>query len=108
MSDGKEIGIEISDNGPGLPQDALRAVFDPFAVQGRVASEYGIHLMACFFIVHHHGGKMEARSVPGFGTTFLLRMPLQPGRAAEPAGESDFLQKALMNQELWDRLLSTE
>lgn len=102
-----EIVIEIGDNGPGLPKDALRAVFDPFAVQGRVASEYGIHLMACFFIIHHHGGKMEARSVPGFGTTFLLRLPLHPERI-EPSGETDFLQKALMNKELWDRLLATE
>src|SRR3984957_17546175 len=102
-----EILVEIGDNGPGLPQDALRAVFDPFAAQGRVASEYGIHLMACFFIIHHHGGKMEARSVPGFGTTFLLRLPLQPERVA-PSNEGDFLQKALMNQELWEKLLTTE
>jgi len=102
-----EIVVEIGDNGPGLPKDALRAVFDPFAVQGRVASEYGIHLMACFFIIHHHGGKMEARSLPGFGTTFLLRIPLHPERIS-PTGETDFLQKALMNKELWDRLLSTE
>lgn len=106
----KEILVEIGDNGPGLPQDALRAVFDPFASQGRVASEYGIHLMACFFIIHHHGGKMEARSLPGFGTTFLLRLPLQPERAAAPAaaGEDEFLKKALLNQELWDKLLAVE
>jgi two-component system, probable response regulator PhcQ len=104
----QEILVEIGDNGPGLPQDALRAVFDPFAAQGRVASEYGIHLMACFFIIHHHGGKMEARSLPGFGTTFLLRLPLQPERTSPGGGETDFLQKALMNQELWDRLLTVE
>jgi K+-sensing histidine kinase KdpD len=83
-------------------------VFDPFAAQGRVASEYGIHLMACFFIIHHHGGKMEARSVPGFGNTFLLSLPLQPERAAAPTGDDNFLQKALLNQELWDKLLTTE
>jgi two-component system, probable response regulator PhcQ len=105
----QEILVEIGDNGPGLPQDALRAVFDPFAAQGRVASEYGIHLMACFFIIHHHGGKMEARSLPGFGTTFLLRLPLQPEPVtASSSNESDFLQKALLNQELWEKLLTVE
>ena len=104
----QEILVEIGDNGPGLPDDALRAVFDPFAVQGRVASEYGIHLMACYFIIHHHGGKMEARSMPGFGTTFLLRLPLQPERAAAPPDESNFLQKALLNQELWQKLVGSE
>ncbi len=105
----QEILVEIGDNGPGLPQDALRAVFDPFAAQGRVASEYGIHLMACFFIIHHHGGKMEARSLPGFGTTFLLRLPLHPEpAAAASSNDSDFLQKALLNQELWEKLLTVE
>jgi two-component system, probable response regulator PhcQ len=105
----QEILVEIGDNGPGLPEDALRAVFDPFAVQGRVASEYGIHLMACYFIIHHHGGKMEARSMPGFGTTFLLRLPLQPERAAAPPpDEGNFLQKALLNQELWEKLVGSE
>jgi two-component system probable response regulator PhcQ len=105
----QEILVEIGDNGPGLPEDALRAVFDPFAVQGRVASEYGIHLMACYFIIHHHGGKMEARSMPGFGTTFLLRLPLQPEQrpAASANDESNFLQKALLNQELWQRLVGS-
>ncbi|HTR40517.1 MAG TPA: hybrid sensor histidine kinase/response regulator [Pseudomonadales bacterium] len=101
-----EIVVEIGDDGPGLPKDALRAVFDPFAVQGRVASEYGIHLMACFFIIHHHGGKMEARSTPGFGTTFLLRLPLKPEPLPAPTGQTDFLQKALLNQELWEKLIS--
>jgi len=107
--DGKqEIVVEIVDNGPGLPEDALRAVFDPFATQGRVASEYGIHLMACYFIIHHHGGKMEARSLPGFGTTFLLHLPLQPERVAAPAADDNFLQKALLNQELWEKLTTSE
>jgi two-component system, probable response regulator PhcQ len=108
LVDGDKPGvlIEISDNGPGLPEEALRAIFDPFAAQGRVPSEYGIHLMACFFIIHHHGGKIEAHSRPGFGTTFILRLPLQPERAATPSGEADFLQKALLNQELWEKLIA--
>jgi hypothetical protein len=72
-----------------------------------VASEYGIHLMACYFIIHHHGGKMDARSVPGFGTTFLLRLPLRP-EPPGPTGETDFLQKALFNEELWEKLVSAE
>ncbi|HXE43431.1 MAG TPA: hybrid sensor histidine kinase/response regulator, partial [Candidatus Baltobacteraceae bacterium] len=50
-----EVLIRLTDNGPGLPQEALRAVFDPFVVRNTVQTEYGIHLMACFFIVHHHG-----------------------------------------------------
>src|SRR5208283_4056810 len=82
-----EIILQISDNGPGLPQEALSAIFDPFVVSGGTPSEYGINLMACFFIVHHHGGKIEAVSQPGRGTTFTIRLPLQPEPAAPAQGE---------------------
>jgi len=101
-----EIIVQITDNGPGLPQDALRAVFDPFVVAGGTPSEYGIHLMACFFIVHHHGGKIDAKSQPGRGTTYTLWLPLQPERAVATPGEADFLQKALLNEELWQKLIA--
>jgi two-component system probable response regulator PhcQ len=101
-----EIVMQITDNGPGLPPDALRVVFDPFVVRDSVPSEYGINLMACFFIVHHHGGKIDAKSQPGSGTTFTLRLPLQPERTVAPPDETDFLQKALLNGELWQKLIA--
>ena len=101
-----EIVVQITDNGPGLPQDALRVIFDPFVVRDTVPSEYGIHLMACFFIVHHHGGKIDAKSLPGSGTTFTLRLPLQSERVVGPPDETDFLQKALLNGEIWQKLIS--
>jgi two-component system probable response regulator PhcQ len=102
-----EIVVQISDNGPGLPEEALRVIFDPFVVRGSVPSEYGINLMACFFIVHHHGGKIEAKSQPGHGTTFTLRLPLKPEPAAPAQGEAEFLQKALLNENLWEKLLAS-
>jgi two-component system probable response regulator PhcQ len=101
-----EIVVQITDNGPGLPPDALRVIFDPFVVRDTVPSEYGIHLMACFFIVHHHGGKIDAKSLPGSGTTFTLRLPLQSERVVGPPDETDFLQKALLNGEIWQKLIS--
>jgi two-component system probable response regulator PhcQ len=103
-----EIVVQINDNGPGLPEEALRAVFDPFVVRDhRTPSEYGIHLMACFFIVHHHGGKIEAKTKPGQGTTFTLRLPLQPEPVAVSASDTDFLRKALLNENLWEKLLTS-
>ena len=102
-----EIIFRLTDNGPGMPQEALSVVFDPFVVQGGKPSEYGINLMACFFIVHHHGGKIEAQSQPGRGTTFTIRLPLQPERAEPPPDETAFLQKALLNENLWEKLLAS-
>jgi two-component system probable response regulator PhcQ len=100
-----EIVLRVSDNGPGLPPDALRVIFDPFVVTGSVPSEYGINLMACFFIVHHHGGKIDAESRPGQGTTFTLRLPLNPERAVATT-DTDFLQKTLLNEEIWQKLIA--
>ena len=102
-----EIVFELADNGPGLPQDALRVVVDPFVVSGSVPSEYGINLMACFFIVHHHGGKIEARTQPGRGAALTIRLPLQPKTASASTGETVFLQKALLNEKLWDQLITS-
>jgi signal transduction histidine kinase len=107
-TDKQEVLVRIADNGPGLPQEALRLVFDPFVVRSDSPMEYGIHLMACFFIVHHHGGRIEARSEEGRGTTFTIRLPLNPNLAPPVQDDHDFLQKVLLNDSLWEKLISSE
>ncbi|HMP83125.1 MAG TPA: hybrid sensor histidine kinase/response regulator [Verrucomicrobiota bacterium] len=102
-----EIKVQISDNGPGLPAEALRVLFDPFVVRGDTPAEYGIHLMACFFIVYHHSGRIEAHSQEGIGTTFTLHLPLHPERTPLMTEDHDFLQRALLNEKVWERLIAT-
>ncbi|MDD5141366.1 MAG: hybrid sensor histidine kinase/response regulator [Verrucomicrobiales bacterium] len=101
-----EIIVQICDNGPGLPQEALNVIFDPFVVSSGTPSEYGINLMACFFIVHHHGGKIEAKNLPGGGNTFTICLPLQPETTVASPDETAFLKKALLNEGIWEKLLS--
>lgn len=100
------IQVKISDDGPGLPKDALALVFDPFALRTDTPMEYGINLMACFFIVHHHGGKIEARD-EGQGTTFVLDLLTNPNQPPA-AEEGDFQQKVLLNDKVWERLTAAE
>ncbi|HTQ51452.1 MAG TPA: hybrid sensor histidine kinase/response regulator [Candidatus Acidoferrales bacterium] len=102
-----EIALQITDNGPGLPQEALSVIFDPFVTSTAAPSEYGVNLMACFFIVHHHGGKIEAKSQPGYGNRFTLRLPLNPESNGPSSSDSEFIQKALLNEGLWEKLLAT-
>jgi two-component system, probable response regulator PhcQ len=105
----QEIQVQVSDNGPGLPKEDLRLVFDPFAVdRSGSLKEYGIHLMACFFIVHHHGGRIDARSEPGQGTTFTLRLPTDPGQVPPAPDEQEFLQKVLLSESLWEKLIACD
>lgn len=104
---GPQIQVQLTDNGPGLPKEALRLVFDPFLVRSDSPLEYGIHLMACYFIVHHHGGKIEARSEPGHGTTFSLELPVNPTQGPPSEDEQDFIQKVVLNDKLWEKLISS-
>jgi len=104
----QQVKIQLTDNGPGLPQEALRIVFDPFVVRGDTPMEYGIHLMACFFIVHHHGGRIEAHNTGSRGTTFTLRLPVNPAQSVPATEEHDFLQKVLLSDSIWEKLISSE
>jgi two-component system probable response regulator PhcQ len=103
---GRDMIIRMADNGPNLPPEALRVVLDPFTVSTGKPSEYGINLMACFFIAHHHGGKIEAQSLPGGGNLFTVRLPLQPERVNVPNDDTDFMKKAVFNDNLWQKLLA--
>jgi K+-sensing histidine kinase KdpD len=101
-----EIEVQIRDNGPGLPKEALRSLFDPFMARSDSPMEYGINLMACYFIVHHHGGSIRAEGEAGQGTTFVLRLPTNASQAFTTNESPDFLQKALLNERLWEKLAS--
>ena len=91
--------VELGDDGPGLPREALRLLFDPFMIRSDSPSEYGIRLMACFFIVHQHGGKIVARSSEEHGTTFVLKLPLDPGRLPIAEENQRFLEKLFFHEE---------
>ena len=70
--------------------------------------EYGINLMACYFIVHHHSGKIEAKSQPGHGTTFNLTFLANPNQPPLMEENQQFLQKVLLNDAIWEKLMATD
>jgi two-component system, probable response regulator PhcQ len=100
------IAIQLRDNGPGLPKEALRLLFDPFVVRSDSPLEYGINLMACYFIVHHHNGRIQAHSGEGQGTYFSIHIPLNPNQPSQPEQDTEFLNKVLLNDSLWEKLIA--
>jgi signal transduction histidine kinase len=102
-----ELELSLSDNGPGLPEEALRSVFDPFFTRTDQPNDFGIGLMASFFIVHHHGGRIEVQARPEGGLRYSIRLPLDrlEGSVTEKGG--DFLARLMTNERLWEKLLST-
>ncbi len=101
------VRIEIEDNGPGLPKEVLDFIFGPFVPRTDSPSEYGIRLMACFFIVHQHGGRIVARSTEGRGTAFVLRLPIDPNRLPIARENQMFLEKLFFNEESWEKHLAS-
>ncbi len=73
--DGK-LQIEFADNGPGIPEESLDRIFDPFYTTKDVGKGTGLGLSICYGIVQEHGGMLSVRSHPGYGATFTVELPL--------------------------------
>jgi two-component system nitrogen regulation sensor histidine kinase GlnL len=72
----------IKDNGPGVPEDLLPHMFDPFVTTKPTGSGLGLALVAK--IVGDHGGIIECESQPRH-TVFRVLMPMFTGDGAGPA-----------------------
>lgn len=65
--------VSVVDDGPGMPPDVLEKVFDPFySTRG---GGTGLGLTIVHRIIDQHGGRVEAQSTPGEGTTFTIALP---------------------------------
>jgi two-component system probable response regulator PhcQ len=106
--DNENIRLQIRDDGPGLPEESLRVIFDPFAIRADTPMEYGINLMAVYFIVHHHGGRIQATSQAGQGTVLNIRLPLNANHQPKAEQDTELVQKALINEKLWEKLLAAD
>ncbi len=67
--------VEITDNGPGIPEDVQAHIFDPFFTTKPVGEGTGLGLDIVLRIVKKHRGSIQVESVPG-RTTFQVRLPL--------------------------------
>jgi two-component system nitrogen regulation sensor histidine kinase GlnL len=71
----------VKDNGPGVPEDLLPHLFDPFVTTKPTGSGLGLALVAK--IIGDHGGIIECESQPR-RTIFRVLMPMFLGDDAEP------------------------
>jgi two-component system OmpR family sensor kinase len=89
---GDEAEIEVRDNGPGMPGEDARRVFERFyradPARSRTSGGSGLGLSIVSAIVEAHHGTVSASSAPGEGMTVTVRLPIRADRP-EPAPLED-------------------
>jgi signal transduction histidine kinase len=80
--DGSVVRVSVSDSGPGIPQQILDRLFEPFVThridQGEATAERkgtGLGLCICRELLRNAGGSIDVESQPSRGATFNLVMP---------------------------------
>lgn len=77
---GSDVIVSIRDKGPGIPEDRLKDVFEPFVRLEESRSEetggIGLGLAITRSIIHAHGGTINLRNHPEGGLVAELRLPL--------------------------------
>jgi signal transduction histidine kinase len=69
--------LTVEDTGPGIPEEAKDRIFQPFyRAPDAKGGGTGIGLATVQRIVDAHGGRIQVRSSPEGGASFLIRLPL--------------------------------
>jgi signal transduction histidine kinase len=79
--------VEIADNGIGIEPERIDRIFEPFFTTKGVSEGTGLGLSICRQIVRDAGGVITLESIPGKGSTFVVRLPAST-RAQAPAEAS--------------------
>lgn len=89
VNERSEVRLTISDNGPGMDEQARRHCFEPFFSTKKRQISTGLGLAVVRAIVTGTGGQVSVESTPGAGATFVLLLPIHrretpPRQAAQP------------------------
>jgi K+-sensing histidine kinase KdpD len=102
----QEIEIDVWDDGPPWPDEALRSAFDPFSLRINNPQEFAINLLAGYFIVHQHGGSIEVRNRGGRGVIFRVTFPLRFKASSPTEREEGFVSTVILNDAFWELILA--
>ena len=71
----RNVVVEVSDTGGGIPADVLASVTEPFFTTRQEGTGLGLAIAKRY--VEQNGGRLEITSRPGEGTTVRLRLPTE-------------------------------
>lgn len=86
--------ITVSDNGPGMDEQTLAQIFQPFFTTKPPGQGTGLGLAVVQGIIASHRGTISVQSAPGEGATFIVSLPLVQGEGGQlAAGEGATVAK---------------
>jgi signal transduction histidine kinase len=83
--EGEWVVISVADSGAGIPEAIRDRIFEPFFTTKEVGQGTGQGLALARSVVTKHHGSLTFRSVIGVGTTFFIRLPVEPPKSAQAA-----------------------
>ncbi len=75
----RRIVIDVSDDGPGIPEQIRERIFDPFFTSRSDGSGTGLGLTLCREILHDHGGEIRAARRRPPGASMRVSLPVTAG-----------------------------
>jgi len=90
----KHLKIMFIDNGPGISEENIANIFDPFYTTKDPGKGTGLGLSVSFMIIEGFGGKLTVSSEIGEGTTMTVLLPVVESEA-DIAGDEDFSDTTL-------------
>jgi PAS domain S-box-containing protein len=84
LKPGSYVILSIKDNGPGIPQDNLERIFDPYFTTKKVGKGSGLGLSVVMGIVKSHRATIQVESFPGAGTHFQIYFPRIEEKSERP------------------------
>ncbi len=79
VTDRQSVEVIIADNGPGMTEETIPKIFNPFYTTKPVGSGTGLGLSISYqIVVEKHSGNLSCVSEPGEGTKFIVEIPLRP------------------------------
>lgn len=72
------VWVSFHDDGPGIPNQNLTSIFDPFYTTKRPGRGTGLGLSICKSVLKEHNGSMDAANAPDGGAVFTVTLPVSP------------------------------